>query len=107
MRRRIIIASLAVFAVLIGLLVLPEVFSREPRYHGKRLSDWFKQYYRSGHSNRQPDEGAHARAARALKAIGTNAVPYLVTQCLATNQDSPWQTNLLTFLADLPKPIRF
>src|SRR5262245_42519643 len=100
MRKRIIVALLAVFAVVIGLLVLPEVFSREPKYHGKRLSDWFKQYYRTGnrHSNRQSDEGNRTRASRALKAIGTNAVPYLVAQCLATNQDSPWHTNLMKFL---------
>lgn len=92
----------------IGLLVflLHPLWRAEPEYRGRKLSEWFKQYYRTGPGSRRPDAGRHAQAARALRALGTNAIPFLVLECFKTNQESAFQTNLLSWLAELPEPLR-
>lgn len=68
---------------------------------------WFKQYYRSGEYSRHQDEPRHERAAQALRAMGTSAIPFLVTVCFTTNQESSFQTNLMMILANLPEPFGF
>lgn len=106
MRPRLVKVLLALLGI--GLLVwlLAPPGRREPEYREKGVSVWFKQYYRTGPGSRRPDAGQHAQAARALRALGTNAVPYLVAASFQTNQESAWQTNLLSWLAELPEPLR-
>src|SRR6185295_8404219 len=107
MRKRIIILILVVFAAGMGFIFCRSLFSNEPKYHGQKMSVWFKQYYRTGQWSRRSDDIQHEQAARAIRAMGTNAIPFLVAECFSTSREFPLQTNLFTFLATLPKPFRF
>jgi len=98
---------LLVFGIAVAVLLFGVLRDRGPEYRGRRLSQWFKQYYRTGQESRQPDELRREQAARALRAIGTNAIPFLVEECFTINRESPLQTNVLSFLAALPRPFRF
>ena len=68
--------------------------SDEPRYQGKRVSFWFKEYIQSrtwrvpatGPSYQQGAEAMHRQSAAALRHFGTNAVPYLIEQSFNTRQ---------------------
>jgi hypothetical protein len=103
MRKRIVIALLVIFIGVIGVILLPELLSNEPKYQGKRLSSWFKDYYRNGpYHARVVDEWKFDRARKAIRAIGTNAVPFLVAECFDTKPDIPWQTNVMLALSKLP-----
>ena len=65
----------------------------EPKYEGKPVSYWFKEY-------RRPSERDSSKEAMAaLQAIGTNAVPYLLEQAFNTNEDSI----LFRYLNRLPR----
>ncbi len=68
-KRILWLASLALGAALIGLLVT----SREPRYQGRSLTDWLVQ---AQQNNNKPAEFEAAR--KAVLSIGTNAIPYLL-----------------------------
>ncbi len=68
-----------------------------PAYRGRPVSYWFREYYRTYRQSRVLPEGEAAR--RAMRVLGTNAVPYLVAQCLSRNQDSPLTTNLTIHLS--------
>src|SRR5688572_9296161 len=107
MRKRISIVLLILLGLPVALVLFRSMFDDEPQHRGKRLSVWFKQYYRTGQWSRHRQELQHEQAARALRAMGTNAIPFLVAECFTTSQESPLQTNVLTFLAALPKPFRF
>lgn len=107
MRKRTAIVLIVLFGAVVSLILFRTLPNREPEYQGKRLSAWFKQYYRSGQSSQRPDDPRREQAARALRAIGTNAIPFLVTECFTVIRESPVQTNVLAFLAKLPEPIRF
>jgi HEAT repeat protein len=87
MRKRITIGMLLLLGLAVGLPVFRVLFSNEPKYHGKRLSAWFKQYYRSGLHLLSPDEIDLKDATAALRAIGTNAVPWLVDRCFDLDPD--------------------
>ncbi|PYJ84023.1 MAG: hypothetical protein DME22_14180 [Verrucomicrobia bacterium] len=65
----LILLGVAGAALLFGVLLR----SREPAYQGKRLSAWLSDLARTPY----PESGS-GRAAEAIRAIGTNAVPYLV-----------------------------
>lgn len=102
MRKRITIGMLLSVCLGVAVFVLPSLFTGEPKYHGKHVSAWFKQYYRTGLKSRRTDDVRHEHAARALRALGTNAVSYLVREFFAANQESQLQTNLHESLASLP-----
>jgi len=87
MRKRIAIGMLLLLGLGACLTVFRVLFSNEPKYHGKRLSGWFKQYYRSGIHVLAPDEIDLKDATAALRAIGTNAVPWLVGRCFDLDPD--------------------
>ncbi len=96
-----------VLAILLGVILAGVLFNRtwhrEPSHQGRPLSFWFKQYCRYG-AYAYPDQAGEARGDQALKAlcaIGTNAVPFLVAECLSTNQDLPLATNLAGALGKL------
>src|SRR5678815_974260 len=99
MRKKIIIVLLVLFALFLGLLILPELLSNEPRYQGKRLSSWFKQYYRT---SGELEEG-YEEAGAAFRAMGTNAVPYLLSEFYSnTNTDSRLRRSIERPLSCLP-----
>jgi HEAT repeat protein len=73
----------------------------EPRYEGKPVSYWFKEYYSPQHQT-ETDSNSHDVAIEALRAMGSNALPYLVQVAFSTNEDSPARTNFYNLLAKLP-----
>jgi HEAT repeat protein len=106
-RRLILIAVLLVVVAGIGYGILGR---REPRYQGKSLSDWFVQFYtprRYGDETDENDDARRSEAAGALRAIGTNAVPFLLKECFSNEQDSSIRSNILTSLSHLPAPFHF
>lgn len=107
MRKRIVIPMLVLLGALVALILFRSLFNDEPEYRGRKLSVWFKQYYRSGQWSGVWDLARREQAARAMRVMGTNAVPFLVAECFTTKRESPFQTNVLTFLATLPEPFRF
>jgi len=107
MKKKIIIALFAVFALFLGLLILPELLSNEPKYQGKRLTRWFKQYYQSGQDSAGAFAGKRVEAYEALQALGTNAVPFLLDELFSTRKDNALITNVqnFLFLIQLPGPL--
>jgi HEAT repeat protein len=92
MRRR---SAIALFSLLAGaaLLAMAATRLREPRYEGKRLSAWLAELDFNGPA----DRAAHERAAQAVHAMGTNALPRLTAMLRA--QDSALRRNLARLLA--------
>jgi HEAT repeat protein len=76
--------------------------SREPRYLGRSVSYWFREYYLDATVPGHVD-GDHTYGSEALQAMGTNALPYLVRQALSTRRDTALRTNIYNLLAKLPK----
>src|SRR5678815_647036 len=98
-RRLILIAVLLVVVAGIGYGILGR---RELRYQGKSLSDWFVQFYtprRYGDETDETDDARRSEAAAAIRAIGTNAVPFLLKECFSNEQDSSIRSNILTSLS--------
>jgi HEAT repeat protein len=89
-KRRILSALLLVAgAVGVALLALRPTEPSEPIYQGKPLSVWLKEGYGS-----PPLAPASVSAAEnALRALGTNALPFLTT--MAASRDSPLKTGLI------------
>ena len=98
---------------MIGVLVLVALISggwlffghnNEPRYQGKPVSYWFKEYYSPSHATEdtEPETDSRRAAIKALSAMGSNALPYLVRVAFSTNQDSASRTNFYNLLAKLP-----
>jgi len=71
--------------MLAGTIVMISYFS-EPRYGGRRLTDWLLEYHDSAYSNRPRDAAA---AEKALRAIGTNAIPTLVRMLFPMDRTLP------------------
>lgn len=87
----------------------------EPRYQGRSVSSWFQQSCRAGAvfpdlgivGPRNREEAPRLnQAGKALDALGTNALPYLLSVCFSARQDTWFQTNVQALLARLPKPFR-
>jgi len=74
MRKRRVYAVVIGVSVLVGLFVCTSSRQREPKYGGKRLSEWVKQLG----SNVVYNGDAQAAAEYAIRTIGTNAVPHLL-----------------------------
>ena len=84
-RLRVVLICLAAMGVaLFALLWLGH--AREPRYAGKPVSYWFGQYCRDNRA--EQDQWWQGEAEIALKVIGTNAVPYLMTEVCNTRPDT-------------------
>ncbi|MDB6067363.1 MAG: repeat-containing protein [Pedosphaera sp.] len=104
LRRRWI--QLALVGLILGVGFL--VFRRhedEPEYAGKPLSDWFRQYYRnaSPSGSRSLEPLPNLEAGDAIKAIGTNALPYLVKEALSEERDTAMRTNFFLILRVIPR----
>lgn len=100
MRIRLVIGSLVAFVVVAGLIFVGATDHDQPGYEGKSVTAWFKLYW----SPSKPP-GEDGRTLRAWKAMGTNAIPFLLTQYY-TRPDPQWRTNLHAVLMRLPKAIR-
>lgn len=75
----------------------------EPSYQGKAMSKWFKETCRSGQFMQGSFDWEHHReCVEAFKAMGTNAVPFLVEQSFDFRQDSRAWSNTVRFLNSLP-----
>lgn len=75
MRRRRVLLSLGVAVVVTGAVLCWPRGPRDPVYDGKRLSQWLAE------TNRWNKAGTLSQEAiEAIKALGTNAVPYLLSE---------------------------
>ena len=70
MKRSRAIALVVLFAA-IAVAAFFALRSREPEYRGKRLSQWLEEYDRTGAMEKT------GPASEAIRAMGTNALPYL------------------------------
>jgi hypothetical protein len=96
------VVGVSLVVVLIGVGWLFFAHNAEPRYEGKPVSYWLKEYCASG-EQRTYDPIRQDEARKALLHLGTNAVPYLLQQAFNTNQDSSARTNLIRFIDSLPR----
>ncbi len=71
--------------------------SNEPEYEGKPLSYWFRQCY----ANDSDYDVFELREA--FKKMGTNALPYLVSEALSTNEDPAFKIKYYELLGKLPE----
>ena len=70
----------------LGLIAWRTSRSREPGYQGKRLSQWLDEYNRAG-------SAVEAKlASEAIRAMGTNSLPFLLAHIKHTN--SPIQERI-------------
>lgn len=76
----------------LGIGVWIALRASEPRYQGKRLTYWLRQLK----SSRSVDSAEFKEAARAVKHIGTNALPILLTDLAAS--DPPWLVTVVNRL---------
>jgi len=76
--------------------------SCEPRYAGKPLRYWFKEYCRSGHRMTW-DAVRHERAVVALRRMGTNAVPCLLEQAFDIGPSRGARIDLCRLVEALPR----
>jgi HEAT repeat protein len=103
-RRRWVVGVLVV-TVLVGAGLLFFGHKNEPKYEGKPVSYWFKEYYSPSHDIEDAEGDivdSHRVAIKALSAMGSNALLYLVQVAFSTNEDSPSRTNFYNLLAKLP-----
>src|SRR5882672_9694844 len=77
--------KLVTFITSICAVVVMAGCSAEPTYHGKKLSQWVMLY------GRTPEESTDdLKAEAALRAIGTNALPYLLNGWPTANRTCRW-----------------
>jgi hypothetical protein len=97
MRKRLHIALAAVLVMLAGAIVRQGLREREPIYQGKRLSFWLSEYHENFSTGM--DDGVKARelAEKALREIGTNAIPTLLE--MAAKKDSYVSSKLVLLWA--------
>src|ERR1700735_1245949 len=88
--------------------VLAMVFLGRPagKYQGKSLGYWFRESCETGQFGSGFNIERRRRCAEAFKAMGTNAVPYLVNQAFDLRQDSAAWSNVCNFLSGLPRSWR-
>lgn len=107
MRKKTSILLVCLVVLAIAGFITRALIRREPAYQGRPLSSWFKLYCASGRYSGTENPFDHKEAARAIRAIGTNALPFLLEKLFNTRPDAPWETNVWRFLRRLPEPIRF
>ncbi len=70
-RKRIVVFAGVIVAAAVSSIFWPR--EREPVYQGKKLSEWLKEYRQVAHGGSDMER----EAAVAVRAIGTNALPWL------------------------------
>ncbi|MDB6021628.1 MAG: repeat-containing protein [Pedosphaera sp.] len=101
MKRRVPALVVAVILLVAGLRVYLPLAS-EPKFQGRRVSYWFKEYCGSG-QNGNYDWIREREALAALQKMGTNAVPYLLEQAFSIREDSAAKSNLYRFINEAPR----
>lgn len=89
-RRRPLV--LLTVGLVVGLTALVWHGPREPGYQGKLLSEWLKAYRPVG--GRAPGS---QQAADAVRHIGTNALPFLLSWIEDQQDPPPWRARLLSY----------
>lgn len=101
--------SIILIVCLAGLLACAAVLlfrpSRGPKYEGKSVEAWFREFCISQRDLPDGPHGLHEHSVRALRALGTNAVPYLLEQCSSQAQDSAFETNIFARLSKVLEPL--
>jgi hypothetical protein len=92
-QRRWLVLGALLTVVLVGVIFLA-LRQREPTYNGKELSKWLNELAALDHSKRWD---VHTEQAQAVRAIGTNALPWLLTELQADG--SRWEYELNQLLA--------
>ena len=87
---------MATFVLLTATFGLLSYFS-EPRYQGRKLTDWLMDYHISTYKGNQRNA---APAEEALRAIGTNAIPTLVNMLFP--EERTWSLARLFAAAKVP-----
>lgn len=77
--------------ILVGVIFLA-LGHKEPTYNGKELSKWLNELAALDYSKRWD---LQTEQAQAVRAIGTNALPWLFSQLRARGSRWPWQLNKL------------
>lgn len=80
MRRSRILLLAGAFALTLGIVLARPCGPSDPVYHGKRLSQWL--------AETSPGKQLTDEAIQAVRAIGTNALPYLV--CEFERDEAKW-----------------
>jgi hypothetical protein len=89
----ILIAAVCLAAVVVAFVVWPG--EREPEYQGRKLSEWLEPYN---------DVGDDEARVAAIKHIGTNALPFLLSWM--QYEPPPWRESIYRHLYKLPKIAR-
>ncbi len=95
-----------VLAILVGAMLVGSVVylgkSREPVYQGRTLSSWLTSYeYAPGMGSGEAIEAEQRYNAAAVREIGTNALPTLITWLHA--KDGPLKIKFISFCRAHPK----
>src|SRR2546430_5092955 len=99
MRKRRIYFVLVVLAVgaVVVVIVAVAFREREQEYGGKRLSEWVrKKSVPPFYMGRTPKWANPSETDEAIRSIGTNAIPYLLSWI--SYEPPKWKTNVLGFL---------
>ena len=101
MKKKGVIISITVAVVVLGFLTILFFHDREPRYHGRTLSDWVEdarpQFY--AHGLRETNI-LWQNAQRAVKQMGPDAIPFLLKWIQAA--DPPGKMKLRLWLLRHP-----
>jgi len=79
-------------AVVVGVVIAACMPSKEPSYHGKRLSEWVRAF---GEATGARIFIPCAECGEAIRHIGTNAVPFLLSWI--QYETPPWKINVYNF----------
>jgi hypothetical protein len=82
---------IAAAAILGGVFWFAYTTYREPRYNGKSLTEWLRLY---GPVSMQMGHGMSEEVTNAVRHIGTNAVPFLITWIDRQHEMSQWELRL-------------
>jgi hypothetical protein len=96
----LVVAGCALIAV-VTVLVWPRG-EREPEYQGKKLSEWLEVYSQTFPDSSERIE-AHRGAARAVREIGTNSLPWILKWI--HYERAPWRDGLDRVVKKLPEPL--
>jgi hypothetical protein len=96
---RLLLLVLLTVGFVAGLATLVWYGRREPSYQGKSLSEWLRAYTPTGAV--APE--ASQRAAEAVRHIGTNGLPFLVSWLEDYQNPSPLRARLLSYVR-MPHP---
>src|SRR6266478_5224327 len=91
MKKRFRLAAAVVGVAIVGLLIAEVLRLRQPSYHGKTLDEWLDEYNQAG------DMSKIGPASEAIRAMGTNSLPFLLVHIKHT--DSALKNKLFNIIA--------